>query len=56
MAYYTPPPHQAERFHHDLVKRLHRAMEEYLAVEIDEQYADAALHALRAILLPARER
>lgn len=43
------------RFHHELVKRLHRAMEEYLAVEIDEQYAYAALNALCGILLLSPE-
>lgn len=43
-----------ERFDRELVKRVHREMESYLAVEVDELYAFAAIHALRAVLTPQR--
>ena len=39
----------------EIVRATRREMEKFLAVEIDELYAVAAIHALRALLLPERE-
>lgn len=45
-----------ERFDKELMKRVHREMESYLAIEVDELYAFAAIHALRVVLSPKQTR